>query len=410
VYEPGSTFKILTTAAALDAGVTNPSEGFYCSGKVKVDGDTIRCWGNPHGAETMQKALQNSCNPVFVELGLRLGTERFYRYLRAFGLGNPTGVDLPGEGEGLLIGQRYVKNVDLARIGFGQSVAVTPLQLLTAACSVVNGGKLMRPYIVKEVVAQDGTVLERTRPRVVSTPIKPETSAVMRELLESVVAEGGGRNAAVDGYRIGGKTGTAQVYRNGKIVRDVHIGSFLGFAPADNPRIALLVIVDEADVPVDYGGTTASPFARQILMDTLAYLSVAPQLPAGATPKPEVSVPELRGLSVAQARAALHEAGLNWLVDGEEQTVIDQMPPVGATMAAGSIVMLYVKGESPPSVEDFLSVPDVRGLSIVEANRALRARGFDLYIEGTGVAVRQKPTAGEFAAPDTVVKVTFEAN
>jgi stage V sporulation protein D (sporulation-specific penicillin-binding protein) len=319
-------------------------------------------------------------------------------------------VDLPGEGEGLLIGQRYVKNVDLARIGFGQSVAVTPLQLLAAACSVINGGKLMRPYIVKEVVAQDGTVLERTQPRVVATPIKPETSAVMRELLESVVAEGGGRNAAVEGYRIGGKTGTAQVYKDGKIVRDVHIGSFLGFAPADNPRFALLLVVDEADVPVDYGSITASPFAQQIMADTLAYLGVAPQLPAGATPKPDVLVPDLRGLAVDQARTALRAAGLNWLADGEQQTVLDQMPPPGAKMTAGSIVMLYVKGESPPSVEDFLSVPDVRGLSIVEANRALRARGFELYIEGSGVAVLQKPAAGEFAAPDTVVRVAFEAN
>lgn len=409
VYEPGSTFKILTTAAAIDAGLTNPSEGFYCSGKVKVDGDTIRCWGNPHGAESMQKALQNSCNPVFVELALRLGTERFYRYLRAFGLGVSTGVDLPGEGSGLLIGQRYVKNVDLARIGFGQSVAVTPLQLLNAACAAVNGGKLMRPYIVKEVLAQDGTVLERTQPRVVSTPIKPETSAIMRELLESVVEEGGGRNASLLGYRIGGKTGTAQVYKDGKIVRDVHIGSFLGFAPADNPRFAILLIVDEAQVQPDYGGTTAAPFAKQIMEDTLAYLGVAAQAAPGTTSRPEIKVPDLRGMEVDQAAKALRECGLRYMVDGEQQEVLDQMPPPGTTMTAGSIVMLYVNGEQPAALEDFLSVPDVRGMPIVEANRTLRARGFELYINGTGIAVRQKPAAGEFAALGTVVEVDFQA-
>ncbi len=409
VYEPGSTFKILTTAAAIDSGVTNPSEGFYCSGKIKVDGDTIRCWGNPHGAETMQKALQNSCNPVFVELGLRLGTERFYRYLHAFGLGANTGVDLPGEGNGLLIGQRYVKNVDLARIGFGQSVAVTPLQLLAAASSVVNGGKLMRPYIVREVRAQDGTVLERTQPRVVSTPIKPETSAIMRQLLESVVEEGGARNASLLGYRIGGKTGTAQVYKEGKIVRDVHIGSFLGFAPADNPRFAVLVIVDEAQVLPDYGGTTAAPFAKQIMEDTLAYLGIVAQTAPGATAKPDVKVPNLRGMTVTEASKQLRDMGLSCLVDGEQQEVQDQMPPPGTEMAAGSVVMLYVNGEQPPSVDDFLTVPDVRGLSIVEANRTLRARGFELYIEGSGIAVQQKPTAGEFAAPGTVIEVTFKA-
>jgi len=410
VYEPGSTFKILTTAAAIDSGLTHPKEGFYCSGKVKVDGDTIRCWGNPHGAESMQKALQNSCNPVFVELGLRLGSERFYQYLRAFGLGVPTGIDLPGEGGGLLIGQRHVKNVDLARIGFGQSVAVTPLQLLTAACSVVNGGKLMRPYIVKEVVAQDGTVLERTQPRVVSTPIKPETSAVMRELLESVVAEGGGRNASLLGYRIGGKTGTAQVYRDGKIVRDVHIGSFLGFAPADNPRFAVLVIVDEAQVYPDYGGTTAAPFAKMIMEDTLAYLGIAAMPAPGATPQPDIRVPDLRGQTVNEAARTLREIGLSCLVDGDAQEVLDQMPPPGVTISGGSIVMLYVNGSPPPAVEDFRSVPDVRGLSIVEANRTLRARGFGMYIQGTGLATRQKPAPGEFAPPDTVVEVEFRTN
>ena len=266
-YEPGSTFKILTAAAALDSGVTTPEDGFYCSGKIKVDGDTIKCWGSPHKAETMAQALQNSCNPVFVELALRMGTERFYQYLHAFGLGSKTNIDLQGEESGILIPVNSVKNVDLARIGFGQSVAVTPVQLLTAACSVLNGGRLMRPYLLKEAVSPDGTVLYRTSPKVVSNPISEETSLTMRKLLEDVVAIGGAKNARIPGYRIGGKTGTAQVYKDGRIVRNVHIGSFLGFAPADDPRIALLVIVDEADTPVDYGGTTAAPFARKILED-----------------------------------------------------------------------------------------------------------------------------------------------
>ncbi len=407
VYEPGSTFKILTTAAALDAGVTTPDDRFYCSGKVKVDGDTIRCWGAAHKAESMTEGLQNSCNPVFVELGLRLGTERFYQYLRAFGLGVPSGIDLPGETGGILIGQRYVKNVDLARIGFGQSVAVTPLQLITAACAAINGGKLMRPYMVKEVRAGDGTVLERTQPRVVSTPIKPETSATVRNMLESVVAEGGGRNAAVTGYRIGGKTGTAQVYKEGKIVRNVHIGSFLGFAPADNPKFAVLVVVDEAGIQPDYGSTTAAPYAKQIFEDTLAYMGVAAQTAPGATQKPDVAVPDVRGKTVGDAAQALKQLGLTYLVDGEQQTVRDQLPPPGAIMAAGSLIMLYVNDRQPPATEDFLSVPDVRGMTIVEANRALRARGFTMRIEGSGFAIHQKPAAGEFAPPDTIVEVSF---
>ena len=271
-YEPGSTFKALTCAAALDAKLTTVNEGFTCTGSIKVDGDTIRCWKNSHGHQTLAEALQNSCNPVFVNLALRLGTQKMYQYMRAFGLGVKTGVDLPGENAGILINSRYVKNVDLARIGFGQSVAVTPLQLITAFSSVVNGGRLMKPYIVEAVLDEDGEVVQRTASQIVSSPISAETSETMRGLLEQVVAKGGGKNAYIEGYRVGGKTGTAQVYIDGKVSKDVHIGSFIGFAPADQPRFAVLVIVDAADVPIDYGGTTAAPFARMVIEDTLAYL------------------------------------------------------------------------------------------------------------------------------------------
>lgn len=259
VYEPGSTFKILTAASALDSGVTTPQDSFYCSAKITVDGDTIRCWGRPHGAETMADGLKNSCNPVFVELALRMGTDTFYRYLTAFGLGKKTGIDLPGESPGILITSRNVKRVDLARIGFGQSVALTPIQMMMAANSVINGGKLMKPYIVSEIQTPDGETLERFHPTVMAAPIRPETSDTMRLLLERVVSEGGGKNAAIAGYRIGGKTGTAQVYKNGRVVRDTHIGSFYGFAPVNDPQVSILVIVKEADVPIDYGGTTAAP-------------------------------------------------------------------------------------------------------------------------------------------------------
>lgn len=404
-YEPGSTFKVLTAAAALDAGVTTPEDSFYCSAKIKVDGDTIRCWGNPHKAETMAQGLQNSCNPVFVELALRLGTERMYQYLQAFGLGKKTNIDLQGEGSGILIPVKSVKNVDLARIGFGQSVAVTPIQLLTAACSVINGGRLMRPYLLKEAVAPDGTILYRTQPKVVSTPISEETSATMRDLLEKVVSIGGAKNAKLEGFRVGGKTGTAQVYKEGRIVRDVHIGSFFGFAPANDPKIALLVIVDEADTPVDYGGTTAAPFARQILADVLPYLGYRSQTDG----EPEdVAVLDVVGMPLWEARKALAEQGFRVLEDGAGDTVTAQMPSGGAMLPSGGQVMLYTYGEELPETETLVCVPDVKGLSIAQAASLLRQRGLETEIEGSGFAVRQQPAAGEFAAPDTVVKVTFE--
>ena len=404
-YEPGSTFKILTAAAALDSGVTTPEDGFYCSGKIKVDGDTIKCWGSPHKAETMAQALQNSCNPVFVELALRMGAQRFYQYLHAFGLGSKTNIDLQGEESGILIPVNSVKNVDLARIGFGQSVAVTPIQLLTAACSVLNGGRLMRPYLLKEAVSPDGTVLYRTSPKVVSTPISEETSLIMRKLLEDVVAVGGAKNARIPGYRIGGKTGTAQVYKDGRIVRNVHIGSFLGFSPADDPRIALLVIVDEADTPVDYGGTTAAPFARQILEDVLPYLGYQPDEGEDSEP---VQVPDVTGQPLWEARRTLSSMGLKVLDDGGSGSVTAQMPSAGATLRNGGQMMLYTYDEALPETETLVCVPDVSGKSIASAASLLRQRGLEMEIDGSGFAVSQEPAAGSFLAPDSVVLVHFE--
>ena len=404
VYEPGSTFKIITSAAALDSGVTTPEDRFYCSARVTVDGDTIRCWGRAHGAESMAEGLQNSCNPVFVELALRMGTDTFYRYLSAFGLGKKTGIDLPGESGGILIGSRYVKNVDLARIGFGQSVAVTPIQLVMACNAAINGGKLMRPCVVSEIQDEQGQVIQRISPTVVSTPIKPETGQTLRGLLEAVVSEGGGKNAKIDGYRIGGKTGTAQVYKEGKIVSNVHIGSFYGFAPADDPLVSVLVIVNEAHVPIDYGGTTAAPFARQILEEVLPLLGVEKY----AENQKDVLVPDIKGLTISQARRKLTEAGLEMLEDGVNSVVLDQLPPPGATLRKGGHVMAYTATSETLTPQDLVCVPNLIGLSDVDCARLLRQRGLLLSMVGTGVCVRQSPAAGEYTNPGTSIHVIFE--
>ncbi len=404
-YEPGSTFKILTAAAALDAGLTTPDEAFYCSGKITVDGDTIHCWGNPHEAETMAEALQNSCNPVFVELALRLGAEQMYQYLKTFGLGSLTNIDLPGESSGIMIPMDSVKDVDLARIGFGQSVAVTPIQLITAACSVVNGGKLMQPYLLKEVISPEGEVIYRASQKVVATPISEETSQTMRELLELVVSIGGAKNAQVDGYRIGGKTGTAQVYKDGQIVSDVHIGSFLGFAPANDPKVAILVIVDEADTPVDYGGTTAAPYARQILADVLPYLGYQPM---DDTERPEITVTDVVGMPLWEARTVIAEQGFSVIDDGVGDVVTAQMPSGGGQLIQGGQVMLYTYEEALPDVQSLVCVPDVENMTIAQATEACREQGLRMDMEGSGYAISQSPKAGAFVAEDTVVEVVFE--
>lgn len=406
VYEPGSTFKILTASAALDSGATTPEDSFYCSAKITVDGDTIRCWGQPHGAETMAEGLQNSCNPVFVELALRMGTDTFYRYLTAFGLGKTTGIDLPGESAGLLIGSRYVKNVDLARIGFGQSVAVTPLQLMMAANACINGGKVMKPYLVAEIQSADGEVLQRTNPTVRSTPISTETSDTMRELLELVVTQGGGKNAAVPGYRIGGKTGTAQVYKDGKIARDVHIGSFYGFAPVEDPQISVMVVVKEAQVPVDYGSTTAAPFAGEILASALSYLNVPPSDPDVSYA--EVTVPDITGLTISAARRTLAQEGLEMICDDVADTVLSQLPPAGASLVVGGHVMAYTAETEEVSPQELVCVPDFTGLGDVDAVRMGRLRGLEITLTGTGICVEQTPAAGEYVAPGATVEVIMD--
>jgi len=403
-YEPGSTFKTLTAASALDAGLVSVDEGFYCAGSVVVEGGKIRCWGKPHGAETFAQALQNSCNPVFVEMGLRLGAERLYRYLDAFGIGRRTGVDIPGEADGIVISKQAVKRVDIARIGFGQSVAVTPIQLLTAVCAVINGGRLMRPWVVKSVSDAGGQVIRRGAPAVVGHPISEQTSATMRRLLEDVVTLGGGKNAFIPGYHVGGKTGTAQVYIDGVVSRDTHIGSFVGFAPANDPRIAVLLVVDEADVPVDFGSVTAAPYAREILEKTLPYLGVAPD--TDEPPAAQVAVPDVTGLGVDEARRALSEAGLDSVLDGAGGRVLRQLPVAGAQMNAGALVMLYVAG--PAADDGRVSVPDVAGMPVTEANRLLRSYGLELEIEGSGLAVSQTPAAGTEVNPTTRVAVRFE--
>ncbi len=402
-YEPGSTFKVVTISSALDAGLTNVNEGFYCSGSLYVEGGKIRCWGNPHGAETLTQALGNSCNPVFAELGLRLGSDTFYKYLDAFGIGTVTGVDISGEASGIVIAQSAVKRGDLARMGFGQSIAVTPLQLLTAECAAVNGGYLLKPYVVKKITSPDGEVIEEGARTVLSQPISEKTSATVHKLLTYVVEQGGGKNARIEGYSVGGKTGTAQVYIDGQVSHDVHIGSFIGFAPMENPTLAVMVVVDRAAVGVDFGSVTAAPYAKSILEQALVYLGYPKD--EGEETVPEVEVPDVTGMEVSEAIKTVKGAGLDYVLDGSGAYVKGQLPAAGAGMAEGSLVMLYVDGATPNA--EYVNVPDVTGLSVVEANRLIRSYGLEMTISGSGIAISQTPTAGEAVMPTTNIEVLF---
>ena len=338
VYEPGSTFKIFTTAAALEAGAVSESDRFFCPGYRIVDGQRIKCWRTiGHGSQDLSEGVMNSCNCVFMDLAGRLGVDRFYEYLRAFGFGSKTGVDFYGESKGLLMNQSSVKTVDLARIGFGQAVAVTPLQLITGVCAAVNGGLLYEPYFVSSITDVSGKTVYERNPVTVRRVISEETSDVMRKLLTRVVAEGGGSKAGVKGYAIGGKTGTAQKYADGAIAQGKYVSSFIGFAPADDPRYAVLMIVDEPSGYTYYGSIVAAPYAGRTFSRIFEYLSVPPSQSESVA---YTVMPELTGMTAADVKAALKSAALNFETACEGETVVSTVPAAGEKLPEGDVVLV----------------------------------------------------------------------
>lgn len=411
-YEPGSTFKILTVAAGLDAGVINTGSTFYCPGYKIVDGEKIRCWTHSaHGSLNLFEGVQKSCNPVFMTIALALGQEKFYDYLDRFGIGHATGVQLYGEASGIMMAPKYVRNVDLARIGFGQAIALTPIQLLNATASVINGGKLIKPTIVKEIRSADGTVIESYKPEVLAQVIKPETSATMREILRSVVDKGSGKNAHIDGYSVGGKTGTAQKYgSDGKIITNKHISSFIAFAPADKPKYLVLVIVNEPDVAVDYGSIVAAPYAKMILQDALQYGNVAPDVaPDKVVDDNDLKeVPDVTDQDVNKALSDLQAQGFKGTVEGYDGKVVDQMPKPGSDAAPGSTVILYLQQVNDETSDSMRTVPDVSNKGPLDAEQALTDAGLRMIARGNGgVATGQTPDAGDAMLPGETVVVFF---
>lgn len=344
VYEPGSTFKILTAAIGLDTGAVSTSYNLYCPGYRMVDGQRIKCWRTiGHGSETFAEGVQNSCNCLFMDAAQSIGVDRFYSGLRNFGITERTGIDISGEASGLTIAQGSVKNVDLARMGFGQAIAVTATELITACASVINGGKLMTPYILDKVVDDTGKTVVQNYPIEKRRTISENTSATMREILESVVAVGGGKNAQVAGYRIGGKTGTAQKYANGAIAQGKYVSTFLGFAPADDPEYIMLFIVDEPQQGgAYYGSIVAAPYAAEIFEKIFQYRGWEP---AGIEQKQQFEMPQLVGMSVTEAVKELKQLNLYYEISGEwaeGSTVKSQIPIAGSYVTEDNIVLIDV--------------------------------------------------------------------
>lgn len=351
-YEPGSTFKIITLAAALEEKkVDLKNERFFDPGFVKVGGATLRCWKRGgHGSQTFLQVVENSCNPGFVALGQRLGKEALFKYIKDFGFGSKTGIDLAGEENGILFKLSQVGPVELATTAFGQGVSVTPIQQITAVSAAINGGNLYQPYVAKAWTnPETGEVVSENTPQLVRRVISEATSKQVREALESVVANGTGGNAFIDGYRVGGKTGTAQKVINGRYSQNEHIVSFIGFAPADDPQIVVYTAVDNPQ-GIQFGGVVAAPIVRNIMADALEYMKVprrdqqvAKKYKYGETPI--VTVPDLTGQSAQEIYEDLN-MNFNLAKSGAGKVVINQSPKAGTRVERGSTIRIYMGNEA----------------------------------------------------------------
>ena len=388
-YEPGSTFKVMTMAAALDSGAITLTTPFYCRGAEQIPGRSqlLHCWRSAgHGAEQTPQALQNSCNIAFAHIALKLGGERFYDYVQRFGILEKTGIDLAGESKGVFFDKKLITDTDkwgtasLTSGSFGQTFKITPLQLVRAISSVVNGGNLLEPYIVSEVVDANGVTLLRQEPTVVRTTISPETSATMRELIRSVVTEGTAKNAAVPGFSIGGKTGTSEKIdvfdENGQRVLD-KIVSFVGIAPMEDPEYIVLAALDTPSRSTGIyisGGVMAAPTVGAIMADILPYLGVERTAEAEAIP-----LGNLTGLTLKEARALVKEQKLTVTSLGEGETITAQLPAAGEPVLPGSEVLVYL---ADADGERMVTVPDFTGMNRQQASRAAGKLG--LFVNATG--------------------------
>ena len=378
-YEPGSTFKILTLSAALEEGVVDKTTTVNCGGSVNISGYTIHCSNkNGHGLQTLVQSVGNSCNPAFINYGLRIGNEKFYEYMRSFGLMNTTGIDLGGEAVGVFAADSSFTQLDLACYAFGQNFTVTPLALIAAQAACVNGGYLHTPYLVERIADSDGNVTYRHDDTPVRQVISEQTSATVRECLEYVVASGTGKNGQVAGYRIGGKTGTADKGQTGDVVV-----SFLCFAPADDPQVIMLITMDtpsRATGTYVSGSNMVAPTASTVMAEILPYLGVEPSYSAEELLGMDTTVPNVIGMSVEEAKAKLKDRALSYKIVGDGETITDQTPAGGAIIPGKSSVILYV-GEEKST--DKCVVPHLIGKTPSEANTTATAAGLLIRFSGT---------------------------
>ena len=414
-YEPGSVFKIVTASAALEEGTATVNSTYYCNGVVEFkDGSgtlSIHCHNRSgHGQESFIQALVNSCNPAFMEIGLGLGQDRFFEYYQAYGLTEKTGIDLPAERVGVYYDET-MSNISLASCSFGQSNTVTPLQMLTAAVAGINGGYLLTPRVVDRVIDQDGNTVEEFGTEVKRQVISEETSAIMRDGLEQVVSANGGTNASVAGYRIGGKSGTAQILTNTveEGEEEMYVFSYFVFAPADDPQVAALVLIDSpTQGDTSYANTVVGPLASTVMSDILPYLDIGTTYTDEELANQEVSVPTgLVGADLATAEAKLRSQGLEAYIIGDGENVIDVYPEESSRVPNESTIVLYTEGSEISTV----TMPNVVGLTPTQASQTLGSYGLNVRISGGAAnntkarVVLQEYEAGTTLTRGTVVEI-----
>ncbi|MBR5479023.1 MAG: PASTA domain-containing protein [Clostridia bacterium] len=421
-YEPGSVFKILTIAMGLEEGVVGPNSSFNCTGVTRVADRNIHCWKREgHGVINLSQALEKSCNCALMEIGARVGNRKFYDYFEAFGLLEKTGIDLPGEANGYFFSEKAFtdKNnkVSLAVASFGQTFKVTPIQIMAAVSAVVNGGKLVKPHVVKEVVDENNVTIKKYETEIVRQVISESTSKILRQALEKVVAEGTGKNAYVKGYRIGGKTGTSEKideYVEGE--KEKYIASFMGVAPMDDPKYACLIILDDPNGTYYEGSQLAAPVAGKVFSEMLPYMGLNPVYTDAEMRGRDIVMPQLVGYPAGDAKNMLKQNSYKELTVktvGEGDTITGQIPAGGSVIPSTAQVILYCGAPAPT---DKVKMPNVKGLTVAEANREITNAG--LIMKPLG-AVNSSTTAttatGQQYAPDTelargtVVTVDFYA-
>ena len=414
-YEPGSTFKPITLASALEEGVINMNSTFTCTGSVQVGKWTIRCSKKGgHGHQTLEQAVGNSCNPAFINIGQRVGGETFYEYMKAFGLTEPTGVDMIGEAKGIISKSSLVNDAaSLASYSFGQTFNVTPLELIRAQAACVNGGYLYTPYIVDQVLDDDGNVLSQHDSTPIRQVVSEETSAKVRQCLEYVVAQGTGKNGQVAGYRIGGKTGTADKTETRNTTREIVV-SFMCFAPADDPRYIMLLTMDTPSRTTGTypsGGNMVAPTASQIMAEILPYLGIEPDYTAEELAGADAAVPNVVGKTAADAKTILESAGFTCKTVGSGETVTDQTPAGGAIVPNNANIILYLGTEKTDAP---CTVPNVVGKTASQANQALTDAGLIMKVAGATsatsgnvFAITQDKEPGTELKAGSVVTVQF---